>query len=372
MQSERPIEALRAATLPLLIAPRDEQAIAIARGVAALTLGLAGARLLLYGPGHAIGWILAAAALGFAAIPTVLRRTGDRRLAGSLMPVIGLAALTAMTAVEGGLSSEATYWLPMVPVLAAVTRGPGRATLGFAAYALGLVGALTVAQGLGLHPDAPVEPLPALLLRGGGLAGAVGSGAVVAWALEQAWANAANTIVSQAANHPVTGLPSRLAFDRELRAAIARGERADEQVAVAYIDLDRFKRVNDRLGHSAGDALLREVARRLRDATRTGETPFHLAGDEFAVVLERVAPWEVDAPAERLATVLRGVPAGPMKVDASVGIALGAPGESAASLVARADHAMYAAKEAGGGMSAPASSGAWQWVPEDDLETSSG
>jgi len=299
-----------------------------------------------------VGWVLAAAALGFACVPMVLRLTRDRRRAGGLVPIIGLAALASMSLAEGGLRSEAMYWLPLVPIIAAVTRGPGKGTLVFCGASLALVGLLTALQLAGRTFSFPDESFAMLMLRSGGLMGAVGAGGIVAWALEQAWSTAASKIAADAADHPVTGLASRGAFDRALGAALSRGARQGREVAVAYIDLDRFKQVNDRFGHAAGDAVLRRVAKRLVDVTRDGETLFHLAGDEFAVIFEDVHPAHLEVPARRIAEALRAIPAGDhggLVLSASVGVALALPSESAASLVARADRAMYGAKKRGGG-----------------------
>ena len=88
----------------------------------------------------------------------------------------------------------------------------------------------------------------------------------------------------QAGHDPLTGLPNRsLLFDR-LRQAISYAERYHNQVAVAYLDLDKFKGVNDRLGHKVGDGLLVEVARRLQSCVRESDTVARLGGDEFVII----------------------------------------------------------------------------------------
>ena len=88
----------------------------------------------------------------------------------------------------------------------------------------------------------------------------------------------------------LTGLPNRHALHQRLQLALARARRNGTEVAVGYIDLDDFKQVNDRLGHDAGDALLREAARRWRQALRASEIVARLGGDEFAVVIEDIDP----------------------------------------------------------------------------------
>lgn len=89
---------------------------------------------------------------------------------------------------------------------------------------------------------------------------------------------------------PLTRLPNRSALSLRLNDALARAKREGTEVAVGYVDLDDFKRVNDTHGHDAGDALLREVAQRWRDALRETELIARLGGDEFAIVIENIDP----------------------------------------------------------------------------------
>ncbi len=153
---------------------------------------------------------------------------------------------------------------------------------------------------------------------------------------------------------PLTGLPSRLLLMNRLQSAIARIERTNAHVAVLFVDLDRFKVVNDSLGHHAGDRLLLAVADRLRMAARRHELPARFGGDEFVIVCEDVAdPQHAVAVAERLLKALAqpfdfdGMPA---FVGGSIGIALtNDPYAEPADLVRDADAARYRAKQAGGG-----------------------
>jgi diguanylate cyclase (GGDEF)-like protein len=153
---------------------------------------------------------------------------------------------------------------------------------------------------------------------------------------------------------PLTGLPSRLQLMSRLQSAIARIDRTGQQVAVLFIDLDRFKIVNDSLGHHAGDRLLLAVTERLRKAVRRHELPARFGGDEFVLVCEDVANEEdAVAVAERLIKALSlpfELDGSQAHVAASVGIALTAdPDASPDDLVRDADAAMYRAKDAGGG-----------------------
>jgi diguanylate cyclase (GGDEF)-like protein len=130
--------------------------------------------------------------------------------------------------------------------------------------------------------------------------------------------------------------------------------RHDEKTfAVAFVDVDDFKSINDSLGHAAGDELLIVIARRLRESVRTSDTPARLGGDEFAVLLEDVAnAADVAIPARH---ILESVAApidlegGQVSVGGSVGIAIHQHGQGAAEMLRTADAAMYSAKSAGKG-----------------------
>jgi len=161
-----------------------------------------------------------------------------------------------------------------------------------------------------------------------------------------------NRLTSQATHDPLTGLPNRLLFVDRLTNALARSERSGKAFAVLFCDLDRFKIVNDSLGHTAGDALLFATAGRLRDAVRTGDTVARFGGDEFVVLAENLAD-EADALriAEQLARALDEpvkVGSKELHVTASIGIAVGRPGrDTAEGLVRDADVAMFRAKSRG-------------------------
>jgi diguanylate cyclase (GGDEF)-like protein/PAS domain S-box-containing protein len=154
----------------------------------------------------------------------------------------------------------------------------------------------------------------------------------------------------QALHDPLTDLPNRVLFLDRLGHAL---ERPGAQIAVALLDIDNFKLVNDSLGHSAGDELLRKVAPRLTDALRPGDTIGRLGGDEFVVLLEEVPDEHAAARiAERLVSAFE-VPfelaAGEHFAKASLGIALavGEDERQPAALIRDADAAMYQAKARG-------------------------
>jgi diguanylate cyclase (GGDEF)-like protein len=148
----------------------------------------------------------------------------------------------------------------------------------------------------------------------------------------------------------LTGLANLTLFNDRLGIALAQAERHGWRLAVMFIDLDRFKLVNDTHGHAAGDCLLVTMAQRLKSAVRTGDTVSRRSGDEFLfLMLEAKDEANVMALASRLATELGeacDVEGQSVKVRASVGIALyPEDGRSAAELLQHADAAMYVAKQ---------------------------
>ena len=151
----------------------------------------------------------------------------------------------------------------------------------------------------------------------------------------------------------LTGLPNRKLFTEQLTRAIGRSQRKSVPLAVLFIDLDRFKSVNDTLGHDVGDAVLREVAQRLVTNLRVGDFSGRCGGDEFLVCLEDFgeAP-NAGAAAQKLLLVLsEKYDVGDSEVYAtpSIGIAMyPESGDNAARLIKAADIAMYEAKKRGG------------------------
>ncbi|TWI02586.1 GAF domain-containing protein [Bradyrhizobium daqingense] len=155
-----------------------------------------------------------------------------------------------------------------------------------------------------------------------------------------------------ASHDSLTDLPNRETFNGLLREAIDTAQRHDHRFAVLFIDLDRFKVINDSLGHEAGDLLLLEVANRLRGALRASDVVARLGGDEFVVILDQCG--EIDV-VQHIATGLLAALAEPMELaghechtTASIGIAMyPANGSDAQTLTKNADMAMYLAKEDG-------------------------
>jgi len=155
------------------------------------------------------------------------------------------------------------------------------------------------------------------------------------------------------AHDQLTGLPNRALLADRLEQALSAHRRPGVQVAMLCLDLDRFKQVNDTLGHAAGDMLLRTITDRLRARLRESDTLARIGGDEFAVILPAAhLPLDAEALAARLIEAVRD----PVTLDGqqvfvglSIGIALGAPGINAAELTKQADVALYRAKQGGRG-----------------------
>jgi len=160
-------------------------------------------------------------------------------------------------------------------------------------------------------------------------------------------------LLHQAFHDPLTGLANRALFFEYLAGALAREGRTPGAVAAFFIDIDDFKLVNDQWGHHAGDEVLREVATRLRAAMRTGDQIARLAGDEFAIMIDRIdGPGEVALVSERVLATLStpfSVEGRVVSITASIGVAQSLAGDDVSDLLRRADMAMYAAKRRGKG-----------------------
>lgn len=150
----------------------------------------------------------------------------------------------------------------------------------------------------------------------------------------------------------LTGLPNRYLLHDRMVGALARAERSVGHLSVLFLDLDRFKQVNDTLGHKVGDGLLQEVARRMRDCVRESDTVARIGGDEFVVLLESI---QDPSHALRVADKIRAALQQPiyigqhtLQITPSIGVAhYPEHGASTDQLMAQADEAMYVAKRAG-------------------------
>ena len=257
----------------------------------------------------------------------------------------GLITASAMLVhLSGGVVEAHFHFFVMIGVLTLYQDWMAfGVAIGYVVLHHGIIGVLAPAQVYN-HGDAIAHPWRWAMIHGGFVL-AASSAHVVAW----------RTNENQLLRDPLTGLPSRLLFSNRLTQALERLQRRrGRYVAVLFLDLDRFKVINDSLGHAAGDKLIVAVAERLRHALRRHETVSRFGGDEFAILCEDILD-EQDAIAvgER---VLRAFSTpfhlthGEAVTSASLGIALsGDPDQDIGNLIRDADAAMYRAKEAGGG-----------------------
>lgn len=159
-------------------------------------------------------------------------------------------------------------------------------------------------------------------------------------------------LTALASTDSLTGLPNRRSFMATLEHALGRAQsRPGTGCAVMMLDIDWFKQVNDTHGHPVGDAVLQELAVRLRASLRQGDTAARLGGEEFAIVLEEMAPADAlnkaNAIRERIAALPFSTTAGDIRVTASIGVALATGRLVASDVLSTADQALYQAKQEG-------------------------
>ena len=269
--------------------------------------------------------------------------SGAGRRFSSAMAALGLVTSSAVIVhLSGGVIEAHFHFFVMVGILTLYQDWlPFLLAIGFVVVHHAVLG--TVApEAVYNHPDAVAHPIRwALIHAAFVMAASVAS--VVAWRLNE----------EQAFKDSLTGLPNRRLFRDRVGHALARAGRRPGASAVLFIDLDKFKDVNDSLGHPTGDQLLTLVAERLRAVVRPGDTVARLGGDEFAVLAEDVVG---EADAVGLAGRVLDALAAPfplrnkeLAVGASVGVALSTPGDTVDELLRNADVAMYNAKNAGRG-----------------------
>src|SRR5690242_12763841 len=146
----------------------------------------------------------------------------------------------------------------------------------------------------------------------------------------------------------LTGLHNRRYFHETLAREVARAQRYGRQLSLIIFDLDDFKAVNDRIGHLAGDAVLAEIAERVRDVVRSADIPCRVGGDEFAVVMPESGLEQAEQLFGRLQSAISGRPIGQAgRLSFSAGVAELRPDDDPTVFFERADEALYSAKERG-------------------------
>jgi diguanylate cyclase (GGDEF)-like protein len=196
-------------------------------------------------------------------------------------------------------------------------------------------------------PNRPGISLPILIAVVGIALAALLTALVLIWSRNERM----QELKQQASHDPLTGLKNRRRFGEDLRTELARSRREETVGAVLMLDLDNFKRVNDTLGHPAGDRVIADIAGVLNARMRSTDVVARLGGDEFAVVLPRCDLDEAEEVADAIGKAIRlhtppGEAAPP--ITASIGIATFGPGTgSSDSVLSTADSALYEAKRAG-------------------------
>jgi diguanylate cyclase (GGDEF)-like protein len=299
--------------------------------------------------------------LGFVVRPTV----GGRIMADPPFTVLLVAADESDRRLVGALLGDCAevHWVTSAAsALAAIGEHPHDAVL----VDTGLGDDLTLRALLEEDPRAQVivlgDPSGAAAVTAARAAGAVDhlpKASLDAATLERAVRYAADhrrsveRLRHGALHDALTGLPNRTLFLDRLEQSLRRARRSDGDggAAVLFLDLDRFKVVNDSLGHQAGDRLLEAVAHRLDSALRPGDTVARMGGDEFTVLLEDMTDArEATVVAERILATLEQpfvIADRELVVSGSIGIALGGPDADPEALIRDADVAMYRAKAAG-------------------------
>jgi len=292
-----------------------------------LLLGLTVAVLVLHGRRGGRAWLLLAAGFGLFAIANSLyltRLAADTYTAGTVLDSLWVVALVIMA-----LAS----WQPL--------EQPGEVDPGHLGVLVPPI--LFSLAALALLVYAGVEHVSSVAV---GLAGAAVLAAMARTAFTVREIRGFHEARRQAATDDLTGLPNRREFGSQLRSHLARAGTLDEPLALLIIDIDRFKELNDALGHHAGDAVLAQIGPRLRDVLRTDDILARLGGDEFAVLLPGARSAEEIG--VRIARALEDrfpVEGIDVQIGASIGIAVFPEhGQDAGVLLRHADVAMYQAK----------------------------
>ena len=158
-----------------------------------------------------------------------------------------------------------------------------------------------------------------------------------------------NDLQIRATTDGLSGLMNRRTFDEVLERELRRSERLNESVSVLLIDLDHFKEINDTYGHQMGDEVIRRVSQLLCINTRAMDAVARYGGEEFAMILKGMQLHQAESIAERLRTqieAMAGLPE-PIRVTASIGIAVKGAGDTVTSLIKRSDEALYLSKRTG-------------------------
>jgi diguanylate cyclase (GGDEF)-like protein len=306
-------------------------------GVRTIAFGVLTAAILIAAPW--MGWWLVAPVVACA----VAFGVADRGLENSTRPEYRIAfvwvcsqlTIAACASLTGGAHSAGLSWL-VIPVITLPVRFGTRGVAAGVSLTIGLL--LAVTLGFDFHatiagPERFLFPLAAIV------AVALMSTALLHSDLEHR---------SEAVVDPLTGMLNRNALLTRVAELAQQSEVSKEPVALIVGDLDRFKLINDGHGHAAGDAVLKDVAYRIRKRLRAYDLAYRLGGEEFLVVLPGADPDHASEVAEDLRAAIESLPIAGLHVTMSFGVAGSTPGDfDYESVFVEADHALYEAKHGG-------------------------
>jgi diguanylate cyclase (GGDEF)-like protein len=286
-----------------------------------------------------IGWwglgLLVVAVLGFRLAQGVAERIRAPEHALFASWAVSELVIAGSVAVTGGITSYAASWLlvPLVTLPARFgTRGVGAG--------VAFIGLLVLAIAIAIEPSEPLPPISALIA----LLTTVTAVSVLSIALMRSDVDHRTEAVIDG----LTGMLNRRALDERLRELTAQALISGQPVAVIAGDIDHFKRINDEHGHAAGDAVLVEVAYRMRKALRAFDLAYRVGGEEFLVVLPGASVVDAARIAEQLRAAVTAEPAAGLFVTMSFGVSRSeGPHLQPARLLDEADAALYQAKPRG-------------------------
>ena len=255
---------------------------------------------------------------------------------GSSLIVLGMWA-------DGGVSSPLAWLLPLSVMFTAVVHRPALVVLSGGLAVVGFAGLAAVDGALATYTSATLLQVAYLAT----LTFAAASGARHRWALHDDQVALHRSLSRLADVDGLTGLLNHRAFHVRLKAEIATFARLELPVTLLLVDLDHFKGINDRFGHSVGDEVLRKVGAAMRASIRDSDIAGRVGGEEFAVFLGPTPASEAHQVAERIRVAVAEI-VDPEPVTASIGLSVSDPHQvDAATLVDQADKALYAAKRQG-------------------------
>ena len=286
-----------------------------------------------------IGWwglgLLVVAVLGFRLAQGIAERISAPEHALFASWAVSELVIAGSVAVTGGITSYTASWL-LVPLVTLPARFGSRGVAAGVAF----IGVLVTAIAIVVEPSQPLPPIYALFA----LLTTLTAVAILSTALMRSDVDHRTEAVIDG----LTGMLNRRALDQRLQELTAQAQITGQPIAVIAADIDHFKRVNDEHGHATGDAVLVEVAYRLRKALRAFDLAYRVGGEEFLIVLPGADVAAAADLAEQLRAAVAAEPAAGLWVTMSFGVAGSAgPGLQRELLLDEADTALYAAKARG-------------------------